>query len=144
MTDQDGWKGIPVCRGVRGATVAAENTRESIIEATKELLAEMIDVNGIDAEDVGSAIFTTTVDLDAEYPALAARMLGWMDVPLLCGHEMNVPTGLKRTVRVLIHWNTATPQKDIQHIYINGAEVLRPDQALKSSRFTNEEEEKQA
>jgi chorismate mutase len=140
VTDQDGWKGIPVCRGVRGATTTAENTRECIIEATKELLAEMIDANGIDARDVGSAIFTTTVDLNAEYPALAARMLGWMDVPLLCGHEMDVPGGLKQVVRVLIHWNTVTPQKDIQHIYINGAEVLRPDQALKSSRFTNEEE----
>ena len=140
MADQDGWEGIPVCRGVRGATIAAENTRECILEATKELLAEMIDVNGIDAGDVGSAIFTTTVDLNAEFPALAARMLGWMDVPLLCGHEMDVPGSLKQTVRVLIHWNTVTPQKDIQHIYINGAEVLRPDQALKSSRFTNKEE----
>ena len=141
MTDQDGWQSIPVCRGVRGATTAAENTRESILDATQELLEELIEANGLDAEDVGSTIFTTTVDLNAEYPALAARMLGWMDVPLLCGHEMDVPTGLKMAIRVLIHWNTTTPQKDIKHIYINGAEVLRPDQALKNRRFTSQEEQ---
>jgi len=118
-----------VCRGVRGAVTVESNTREAILRETRRLLALMIRLNGIEAEDVASAIFTTTHDLNAEFPALAARQLGWWDVPLLCGHEMDVPGQLPRVVRVLVHWNTARPQKDIYHVYLGEATKLRPDKA---------------
>jgi chorismate mutase len=87
----------------------------------------MIRVNGIKPEDVGSAVFSLTRDLDAEFPALAARQLGWLDVPLLCTYEVDVPGSLRRCVRVLLHWNTERPQSEIQHIYIKDAVKLRPD-----------------
>jgi chorismate mutase len=115
------------CRGVRGATTVAENTREEILTATRQLLALMVRRNGIDRKDVASAIFSTTTDLDAEFPALAARQLGWLDVPLLCGHEIAVPGSLPHCIRVLVHWNTDLPQSEIQHIYIRDAVKLRPD-----------------
>ena len=115
------------CRGVRGATTVAENTREEILTATRQLVALMVRRNGIDTKDVASAIFTTTPDLDAEFPALAARQLGWLEVPLLCGHEMTIPGSLQRCIRVLVHWNTDLPQNEIQHIYVREAERLRPD-----------------
>ena len=121
-----------ICRGVRGATTIEEDTPEAILRATRELLAFMIRLNDIDSVDVASAIFTTTFDVVSQYPALAARQLGWMDVPLLCGHEMDLPGGLPRCIRVLIHWNTDTPQADIQHVYLNEAQALRPDQSLAS------------
>ncbi len=115
------------CRGVRGATTVEVNEREAILAATRELLALMIEANGIKPEDVASAIFTTTPDLNAEFPALAARQLGWHDVALLCGHEMDVPGALQRCIRILIHWNTTRPADQIRHVYIRGAETLRPD-----------------
>ncbi len=115
------------CRGVRGATTVSSNTREEVLEATRQLLALMIRINGIDQADVASALFTTTRDITAEYPALAARQLGWLDVPLLCGHEMDTDGGLPRCIRVLMHWNTSLRQSDIQHVYIRGAKALRPD-----------------
>lgn len=115
------------CRGIRGATTVAENTAEAILRATRELLFIMIRANGIDSEDVASAIFTTTRDLNATYPALAARQLGWYDIALLCGHEMEVPDGLDHCLRILIHWNTAKDPGDIVHVYIHGARHLRPD-----------------
>jgi chorismate mutase len=115
------------CRGVRGATTADENTRDAIVTATAQLLALMIRSNQIRSEDVCSAVFTTTTDLDAEFPALAARQMGWLDVPLLCGHEINVPGSLRRCIRVLVHWNTEKPQREIHHVYVKGAEKLRPD-----------------
>jgi chorismate mutase len=87
----------------------------------------MVRRNGIEKQDVASAIFTTTVDLDAEFPALAARQLGWLDVPLLCGHELNVPGSLPRCIRVLVHWNTERAQSDVEHVYIRDAVRLRPD-----------------
>jgi chorismate mutase len=115
------------CRGVRGATTADQNARDVILAATRELLAEMIRHNGIEAADVASAIFTTTPDLNAEFPALAARQLGWMDVPLLCTHEIAVPGSLPRCIRILINWNTDKPQAEIHHVYIRDAACLRPD-----------------
>ncbi len=117
------------CRGVRGATTADSNTREDILVATRQLLALMIRQNGIEPGDVGSAIFTTTSDLDAEFPALAARQLGWIEVPLICTHEIDVPGSLRRCIRILLHWNTARPQKAIHHIYIKEAQKLRPELA---------------
>jgi chorismate mutase len=114
-------------RGVRGATTADANTREAILAATRQLLALMIRINGIEPEDVGSAIFSLTRDLDAEFPALAARQLGWLDVPLLCTYEVDVPGSLRRCVRVLLHWNTDKPQSEIHHVYVKDAVKLRPD-----------------
>jgi len=123
----------PVCRGVRGATTATANTQEAILSATRALLEEIAAANELFPEEVASIFFTLTPDLNAEYPALAARQMGWIDVPLLCAQEINKPEALPRTIRVLLHWNTTVPQDEIRHIYINGAEVLRPDQATKES-----------
>ncbi len=117
-------------RGVRGATTADANTREAILAATHELLCLMIEANQIQPADVASAIFTTTIDLNADYPALAARALGWHDVALMCMHEMNVPHGLKQCVRVLLHWNTEVAASDVKHVYLRGAVNLRPDRAV--------------
>jgi chorismate mutase len=119
-----------VCRGVRGAISVEENTAQAILDATREMLEAIIDANGMDQEDIASVIFSTTVDLNAEYPALAARQLGWHDVALFCGHEMNVPHGLKMVVRVLIHWNTTLKNNEIQHIYLKDAANLRPDRSI--------------
>ena len=116
-----------LCRGVRGATTADANTRDDILTATRQLLALMIRINGIEPDQVASAVFSLTRDLDAEFPALAARQLGWLDVPLLCTYEVDVPGSLRRCVRVLIHWNTDKPQHEIRHIYVKDAERLRPD-----------------
>ena len=113
------------CRGIRGATTVEENTRESILQATKELLEKMIDANGIEVEEVVCAYFTTTLDLNAEFPALAAREMGWTQTALLCGHEMNVPGSLSLCLRILILYNTEKAADEIIHVYIKGAENLR-------------------
>lgn len=115
------------CRGVRGATTVASNDREEILTATRQLLALMIRLNGIESSDVASAVFSTTKDLDAEFPALAARQLGWLDVPLLCGHEICVPGSLPLCIRVLLHWNTEKKQSEVEHVYVREANRLRPD-----------------
>ena len=120
---------MTVCRGVRGATTVVENDAREILAATRELLAMMIRLNGIESEDVASAVFTTTPDLNAVFPATAARQLGWMSVPLLCGHEMGVPDSLSRCVRILLHWNTVRSQDAIHHVYLKEAVQLRPDQS---------------
>jgi chorismate mutase len=114
-------------RGVRGATTVDENSSSAILKGTRELLALMIRSNGIDPSDVCSAFFTTTRDLDAEFPALAARQLNWMSVPLMCGNEMPVSGALQKCVRVLVHWNTTKEQNEIIHVYIRDAVRLRPD-----------------
>ena len=116
-----------LCRGVRGATTVEHNSRDEILAATRQLLALMIRQNGIDAHDVGSAIFTTTPDLNAEFPALAARQLGWLEVPLLCTHELGVPGSLPHCIRILLNWNTAKAQNEIVHVYVKEAVRLRPD-----------------
>lgn len=114
-------------RGIRGATTVSANTREAILEATKELLTAMLQANEIEVDSIASAFFTATPDLNAEFPALAARQMGWTDVALLCGHEMNVPGSLPMCLRVLLHVNTDKPASQIRHIYLRGARVLRPD-----------------
>lgn len=114
-------------RGVRGATTVEANTVEAILEATRELLSAMVKANDIDADYVASAYFTTTPDLNAEFPAVAARGMGWEHVALLCGHEMSVPKGLKMCLRILLHVNTDKPAKEIKHVYLRGATALRPD-----------------
>ena len=116
-----------VCRGVRGATTAPANQREDILSAARELLEQIVEANDMEPADIASIFFTMTPDLDAEYPALAARQMGWAHVPLLCAQEIARPDGLSQAIRVLIHWNTTLSQTEIHHVYINGAEVLRPD-----------------
>jgi chorismate mutase len=116
-----------MCRGVRGATTVTENSKEAILMATRELLYTMIQHNEIEPDDVASVYFTTTMDLNATYPATAARQFGWYDVPLLCGHEMTVPDGLPHCVRILLHWNTLKTAKEIIHVYLHNAASLRPD-----------------
>jgi chorismate mutase len=115
------------CRGVRGATTIKGDEREEILAATRQLLALMIRRNGLEPQDVASAIFTTTTDIVAEFPALAARQLGWLEVPLLSGHEMAVTGSIPLCIRVLVHWNTDKSQEEIQHVYIRDARRLRPD-----------------
>jgi chorismate mutase len=121
---------MPV-RGIRGATTAARNDAAAIVEATAELLGELVALNDIQAEEIAFAYFTTTRDLDAEFPALAARQLGWLDVPLLCGHDMDVqqpnPRGLPLCIRILLLYNTARAQAEMRHAYLRGAEAIKQD-----------------
>jgi chorismate mutase len=116
-----------VCRGIRGATTAATNTAEDILEATHELMTVVIHLNDLQPEDVASVIFTTTPDLTATFPALAARQLGWSEVPLICSHEMAVPGALANAVRVLVHVNTTRSASEMRHVYLKGAVQLRPE-----------------
>lgn len=115
------------CRGVRGATTVSEDSKEEILKATRQLLALMIRTNDIDSTDIASATFTVTSDLKSEFPALAARQMGWLDVPLLCGYEISVPGSLPRCIRILLLWNTTKSQSEIEHIYVRDAIKLRPD-----------------
>ncbi|OGO51196.1 MAG: chorismate mutase [Chloroflexi bacterium RBG_16_68_14] len=117
------------CRGIRGATTVEANTPEAILEATTELLVELMRANDLQVTDVASAFFTTTRDLSAEFPAVAANRLGWTDVALLCGHEMDVPGSLAKCLRILLHVNTEKEPHELVHVYLRGAEVLRPDRA---------------
>lgn len=117
------------CRGIRGATTVQENTPEAILEAAAELLTELMRANDFKVGDVASAFFTTTRDLNAEFPAVAANRMGWTDVALLCGHEMDVPGSLAMCLRVLLHVNTEKQQRELNHIYLRGAKALRPDRA---------------
>lgn len=116
-----------MCRGVRGAITVGSDNEDEILDATRELLQALVSANGMHVDDIASVYFTTTSDLTSTYPAYAARQLGWHDAALLCGHEMNVPDGLARCVRVLIHWNTTKSAKEIVHIYLREARSLRPD-----------------
>jgi len=120
-------------RGVRGATVVSHDQSQAILSATLELLQAIMTANpGMRIEDIGSAIFSVTEDLTSEYPARAARELGWTSVPLMCTREIPVPGSLKRCIRVLLHWNTDLPQSSIQHVYLGEAAILRPDLKLAS------------
>jgi len=118
-------------RGIRGATTVTEDRPEAIVSATHELLAALIEANAIDAAEVAGVWFTTTDDLQGEFPAVAARQLGWLDVPLLCGHEMRVPEGNQRAVprciRVLILVNTDRPASAMCFVYQRGAAAIRAD-----------------
>ena len=115
------------CRGVRGATTVESNSRDEILAAARQLLALMIRRNDIRKEDVASATFSSTHDFNREFPALAARQMGWLEVPLLCTNEIDVPNALQRCIRVLVHWNTEKLQDEIDHVYIRDAVRLRPD-----------------
>lgn len=116
---------MTVCRGLRGATVADANTPEAIYAATRELLTRLIAANGIVERDLAMAYFTVTPDLNAAFPAAAARQLGWNHTALMCATEIPVPDALPRCIRVLILMNTAKEPQDLTNVYLNGAEVLR-------------------
>ena len=114
-------------RGIRGATTVESNTRDAILDAARELLRAIEESNGFERDHVASILFSTTADLNAEFPAVAARELGWTSTALECVHEMNVPGSLPMCLRVLMHVNTERAPQEIQHIYLRGAQVLRPD-----------------
>lgn len=117
------------CRGIRGATSVEANTAETILAATRELLKRIVAANDLRVEELASVIFTVTPDLDAVYPAQAARELGWQHTPLLCMQEMAVAGSLPRCVRVLAHWNTDRDPAQVRHVYLGEARALRPDLA---------------
>ena len=114
-------------RGIRGATTVDANTREAILEATGELLGALIEANDLVPDDIASVFFSATQDLNAEFPALAARHLGWSHVALTCMAEMYVPGSLPMCVRILMHVNTAKRQDEVKFVYLRGAKALRPD-----------------
>lgn len=114
-------------RAIRGATQVGGNSKEEILAATTELVTEVLSRNELTTDEVISVLFTATPDLTAEFPALAARKLGFHDVPLLCASEINVPHALPRVIRLLAHVETAKPRSAIQHVYLRGATVLRLD-----------------
>jgi chorismate mutase len=116
-------------RGIRGATAVNEDTPGAILAATRELLEAMVAANGVVTADIASVIFTVTPDLRSEYPARAARLMGWTDVALLGATEMDVPppVGLQRCIRVLLHVNTERPASAITHVYLHEARKLRAD-----------------
>ncbi|GAB4265581.1 MAG: chorismate mutase [Thermincola ferriacetica] len=114
-------------RGIRGAITVKENSAREIFNATVELLQELMKENGVEIEDIASIFFTTTPDLNAEFPALAARELGWKYVPLLCAREIDVPKAMSGVIRVLMHVNTTKKQDEIKHLYLRDATKLRPD-----------------
>lgn len=117
-------------RGIRGAIVSTENTKEAILAAANQLVNAVFSANPtLTPEDIASVFFTVTHDLNATFPALAVRQLGWVDVPILCAQEIPVPKSLERCIRIMIHWNTDLHQSQVSHVYLGAARVLRPDLA---------------
>ena len=115
-------------RGIRGAITVSADEPDLILQATRELLEEILAENeGMKPEDVGSALFTVTDDLASTFPAQGARQMGWGLVPMLCAREIPVPGSLPGVIRVLVHWNTETSQDEITHVYLRDAVKLRPD-----------------
>jgi chorismate mutase len=117
---------VPV-RAIRGAVQVGVNERAAILEATSELVTEVMTRNQLTPADVISVVFSATADLNAEFPALAARKLGFQDVPLLCCAEIDVPGAMPRVVRLLMHVETQAPRSAVQHAYLRGAAALRLD-----------------
>jgi chorismate mutase len=124
---------MTVCRAIRGATTTDQNTAEDILEATEELLRTVLSLNAMTADDLVSLFFTTTTDLNATFPAVAARAMGLDQIPLMCAHEMSVPGALDMVIRVLIHVNTEKPASQIRHVYLRRATELRPEWAVEGS-----------
>jgi chorismate mutase len=120
---------VSVVRGIRGAITVARDEPSLVLDATERLLRAIVDANGFVPDDIASALFTVTPDLVSEFPAAAARRMGWTLVPLLNFTEIGVPGRLERCIRVLIHVNTDADQERIAHVYLEGARVLRPDLA---------------
>lgn len=118
-------------RGIRGATTVDTDSAEEVIGVTRELLSQLIEANDIHPEDIAGAWFTTTRDVNSEFPAIAARQLGWTEVPLLCGHEMEVdfanPRSIARCIRVLVMLNTEQPASAMRFVYLRGAAAIKQD-----------------
>jgi chorismate mutase len=114
-------------RGIRGAITVEADEREAIVGATQRLLRAMVDRNGVALDDIASVLFSLTPDLHAVFPALGARELGWVHVPMLHFTEIDVPGALGRCIRVLMHVNTTLSLDEVDHVYLDGAIVLRPD-----------------
>jgi chorismate mutase len=114
-------------RGIRGAIRVPENTKEAVLSASAMLLKKIADENQLDPADITSILFTATSDLNAEFPAYAARKLGWTLVPLICAREIDVPDSMKGVVRVLVHVNTDKSQEQIKHQYLGETRAFRPD-----------------
>ena len=113
-------------RGLRGATTADANTRDDILDATRELLERLVEANDVHTDDIAAVTFSATKDLDAEFPAVAARVhMGWTNVAIMCGHEMDVPGGQERCIRVLILVNTDKSPKELEMVYLRDAANLR-------------------
>lgn len=125
---------MSMCRGIRGATTVPANTALDILQSATELLEKIVTSNEVEKDDVAAIIFTATPDLDAVYPAVAARQLGWTYTPLVCTQEMIVPGSLPMCLRILVMWNTELPPQEIHHVYLHGARVLRPDLAEEKER----------
>lgn len=122
-------------RGIRGATTASANTRQAILDATCELLGALVQANHLRPGDIASVHFTMTADLDAAFPAMAARSLGWDDVALLDAQAPRVANDVPRCIRVLIHWNADHAGHEIRHVYLREARRLRPDRAEKTALY---------
>jgi len=116
---------VTLCRGIRGAITAEANTREAIVDATTELLQALVKANDLEPSSIAAAFFTTTQDLNAEFPALAARKMGWTNVALMCAHEMAVPDGLPMCIRVMLLVNTDKRPEELVPVYLKGAKNLR-------------------
>lgn len=125
--------GVRVFRGIRGAITADADDTASIARATKRLLSEMTQRNEIVLDDIASVLFSLTPDLRACFPALAAREMGWVHVPMLHFSEVDVPGALGRCIRVLMHVNTSLQAHEIEHVYLDGAACLRPDLIRRAS-----------
>lgn len=115
------------CRGIRGAIDVKTNDEETIVAATRRLLERIVEANGVRSDEVVCAFFTSTPDLDAAYPARAAREMGWAHIPLMCTQEAVTRDSIPRCIRVLILWNTDRGLDELQHVYLDGAKSLRPD-----------------
>ncbi|MCC6619726.1 MAG: prephenate dehydratase [Deltaproteobacteria bacterium] len=116
--------------GIRGATTVEADSLEEILDATQDMLVRLQELNGFSPDDLASILFTTTHDLRSTFPARAARRLGWVQVPMLCTHEVDAPSSVPRCIRVLLHWNTDRASSEVRHAYFKQSRVLRPDWAI--------------
>jgi chorismate mutase len=114
-------------RAARGAIRVNDDTAEDVLSATGRLLTEILDRNALEADDIVSVFFTATEDLRSAFPAEAARRLGLGRVPLMCAQEIPVAGSMPRVVRILMHFHTDRPQREVVHPYLDGAESLRDD-----------------
>ena len=120
-------------RAVRGATQLEEDTREHMLDRVAELVTDVMEANGLEVDDFISIIFTATSDLVSEFPAYAARQLGFSDVPLICARELEIEGSMPRVVRLMAHVETDLPRSEITHAYLHGAANLRRDLARTTS-----------
>ncbi len=114
-------------RAVRGAVQVDVDEREEVLARTRELVSEVIRVNDLTLDDFISVIFTSTADLNSEFPAVAARELGMGDVPLMCARELEITGSMPRVIRLMAHVETTRPRSEVRHVYLGGAQALRRD-----------------